>query len=272
MNAAELQRLLKDNLQRAAIDDARFEAKLITAHVMDMEASTLSPISEIPVTQEQATRSVSIAECRINGEPLQYLLGTWDFMGLPFRVRAGVLIPRADTEILCEEALRLIQERGYRRVLDLCCGTGCIGISLAKLGGVEVTLADISETCLALSEENARMNGVSVSLIQTDLFDALQGRQFDLICCNPPYLTKEDMENLQREVRYEPELALYGGDDGLDFYRRISEQYKDHLQPDGAILLEIGNTQAEDVAQLFQTDVILNDYAGNPRVIFAEAK
>lgn len=153
---------------------------------------------------------------RLAGEPLQYILGEWELMGLPFRVDARALIPRQDTEMLVEAALGLIKERGYRTVLDLCCGTGCIGISLAALSGAAVTLADISADALALARENAEKNGVCARMTETNLFSNIK-RSFDLIACNPPYLSDADMAALQREVRFEPALALYGGADGLDF-------------------------------------------------------
>lgn len=122
---------------------------------------------------------------RLAGEPLQYILGEWELMGLPFRVDARALIPRQDTETLVEAALGLIKERGYRTVLDLCCGTGCIGISLAALSGAAVTLADISVDALALARENAEKNGVCARVMETDLFSNITG-SFDLIACNPP--------------------------------------------------------------------------------------
>ena len=163
---------------------------------------------------------------RLAGEPLQYILGEWELMGLPFRVDARALIPRQDTETLVEAALGLIKERGYRTVLDLCCGTGCIGISLAALSGAAVTLADISVDALA------------------------------------------DMAALQREVRFEPALALYGGEDGLDFYRRIRTEYAAHLNQRGALLLEVGFGQAAAVCALFgENAYVLRDLCGVERVV-----
>lgn len=271
MIAAELLKHITLQFRQADILDARFEARVLTAHILGIDAACLSPISEISVTDQMQADAQQLVQQRIQGEPLQYLLGEWSFMGLPFFVSRGVLIPRADTEVLCEKAIDLIRKRGYRKILDLCCGTGCIGISLAKLCGVSVSLADISSTCLALAKKNVERNGVVAECIQTDLFSELSNRRFDLICCNPPYLTESDMDALQREVRHEPSLALYGGRDGLDFYRQIAASYRDFLSPNGAILLEIGNTQAEAVSSLFQTDVVWKDYAGNLRVVYAEA-
>jgi len=270
MNASELNATIFRKLKQAEIADARLEARLLTAHVVGIDPTKLSPVSTVAVSSDMVAAAESLMQRRITGEPLQYLLGIWEFMGLPFYVEEGVLIPRADTEILCESALRLISERGYQTVLDLCCGSGCIGITLAKLSDVSVVLADISTECLAMSQKNAELNQVAVSTIHTDLFSALKDQKFDLICCNPPYLTATDMENLQTEVRHEPSLALYGGVDGLAFYRRIAAEYRSVLNPQGALLLEIGSSQAESVGAMFGTETVWKDYAGHPRVVYAE--
>lgn len=270
MNISELSAFLIHELKRAGIEDARLEARYLSAHVLGIPAAELSPVSVQPISSETEERAYALLKRRLLGEPLQYLLGEWEFMGLAFSVASGVLIPRPDTEVLCEHALRLIAERGYQKVLDLCCGSGCIGISISKLAGVSVALADISSTCLTLAKDNALKNGVDVSICQSDLFSALQDDRFDLICCNPPYLSDEDMSKLQREVCFEPALALHGGADGLDFYRRIAADYRAHLHRGGALLLEIGSTQAEAVCELFDTDYVLKDYAGNPRVVIVE--
>ena len=201
---------------------------------------------------------------RLTGEPVQYILGEWEFMGLPFFTRSCALIPRQDTETLAEYALA----RGKKgeRVLDLCCGTGCIGISLAKLGGFLAELADISLPCLELAKENAQRNDVSVRIIQSDLFENVFGR-YHMICCNPPYIPTGELTTLQQEVRREPALALDGGDDGLSFYRRIREEYRDHLLPGGLLLLEVGFDQAHRVAELFSGGEMIKDLCGAQRVV-----
>ena len=183
-------------------------------------------------------------------------------MGLPFYTRPCALIPRQDTETLCEEALSI----GGKTLLDLCCGTGCIGVSLAKLGGFEVTFGDISPDCLALARENAALNGVSGKFLLTDMFsDISEG--YDLICVNPPYIPTSELASLQAEVKREPRLALDGGADGLDFYRRISRDYAAHLNPGGALLMEVGAGQAEDVAAMFPKAEIIKDICGIERVV-----
>lgn len=206
---------------------------------------------------------------RLSGEPLQYILGEWEFMGLKLIMRPCALIPRQDTETVAEAALALAKERGFRTALDLCCGTGCIGISLAALGGLDVTMSDISGECVALARENAAKHGISAQFAEGDLFSALSGARFDLIVCNPPYIPSGDIESLQREVKNEPRRALDGGKDGLDFYRRISVQYQRHLNPGGALLLEIGFDQAEAVRGMFGGARVVKDLGGNDRCVIA---
>ena len=201
---------------------------------------------------------------RLSGEPLQYLLGEWDFWGMTFTVDRRALIPRPDTELLTETALVLLH--GGERVLDLCCGSGCIGISIAASIPVELVSADISPDALSLTRENAKRHGIRLSAVESDLFDHVPDT-FDLIVCNPPYLTEEEVHSMDPSLRFEPSAALYGGKDGLDFYRRIREEYSDHLAPGGSMLLEIGYQQAEQVLELFPGATVLRDYGGRPRCV-----
>ena len=206
---------------------------------------------------------------RLNGEPLQYILGEWEFMGLPFSVGPGALIPRQDTETLCEAALSRLKSRPGSTVLDLCCGTGCIGVSLAKLGRAKVAFADISPEALALARRNAQRNGVDGAFYESDLFTDVPG-VYDLIVCNPPYLNAEEMASCQKELRFEPVLALYGGEDGLDIYRRIAAQWAAHVSPGGLLLMEIGYAQGEAVRELFPGARIMKDIRGLDRVAWVE--
>ena len=190
-------------------------------------------------------------------------------MGLRFKTDARALIPRQDTETLCEEAIALIKRRGYKTCLDLCAGSGCIGISIANICGTEVTLADISEAALSLCRENAEANGVSIRTIKTDMFDEITDK-YDIIVCNPPYLTANDMASLQRELTFEPANALYGGVDGLDFYRRIARDYAQRLNDGGALALEVGIHQAEEVAKMLGGARIVKDVCGIERAVIKE--
>lgn len=208
---------------------------------------------------------------RLQGEPLQYILGEWEFMGLPFSVGPQALIPRQDTETLCELALRFLKGRPGARVLDLCCGTGCIGVSLARLAGARAAFADISPEALSLARENAGKNGVTGAFYESDLLTDVPG-VYDLIACNPPYLTGAEMAHRQRELTFEPALALYGGEDGLAFYRRLAAVWAAHVRPGGLLLLEIGCTQGEAVQQLFPGARIEKDIRGLDRVACVEKK
>ena len=251
--------------------EASFEARLMVAHLLKTSAPALAAMRENPWPAELNEQLERMLQRRRSREPLQYILGEWSFMGLPMSVRPGVLIPRADTEIVAEQAVRLIRARGYRDVLDVCAGSGCIGVSLARLTGVRVVSVDIHPDCCALTRENASQNGVCVDVRRGDLFDPLRGEErFDLIVSNPPYLTAADLAHLQPEVAFEPRLALDGGEDGLLFYRRIAAGFKPHLRKDGALLLEIGCEQGASVSAMFENAEILYDYEQRPRAIQIE--
>ena len=256
-----------DTLLVAAGEDALFEAKELVGAALGCGVKGLQAVKEI--TQEQRECIAAMLQRRLAREPLQYILGEWAFMGLPFRVGPEALIPRQDTETLVEAALKLARERQYTTALDLCCGTGCIGIALAKLGGLSVTATDISPDCVRLTNENAMQNGVMLQTRCGDLFELITGR-YDMIVTNPPYLTNLDMAMLQPELRYEPKTALFGGQDGLDIYRRIKAAYQSCLLPGGALLMEVGAGQAAQVTALFEGGTTLCDLNGIERVVVIE--
>ncbi len=270
MSVSEIIRLVKLRLEPLAAEEATQQAKQLVAAVLGIEPGAIIVHTWVEVTDEQIAIIGELLERRVSGEPLQYILGEWSFMGLPFYVDERALIPRQDTELLCETAVRLIGERGYQSVLDLCTGSGCIAVSIAKLTNAIVTAADISPEALSLAEENAALNEAQVTFIESNLFANISGK-YDLITCNPPYLSHADMDQLQPEVAFEPKLALYGGEDGLDYYRRIAVAYRSHLNPGGALLLEIGSTQAQSVAELFDAEAsVLQDLSGQSRVLVFE--
>jgi release factor glutamine methyltransferase len=270
INVSEAVREAKIMLEPVAQEEALQQAKIFVSTIAGIETSAITIHSEMILAPEQVSDLGEMLNRRLQGEPLQYILGEWAFMGLPFYVDARALIPRQDTELLAETALHFIRERGYANCLDLCTGTGCVGISLAKLAGIRVTCSDISREAISLAKENAEFNEVDVSFVESDLFERVP-EKFDLIVCNPPYLTLDDMQSLQKEVTFEPKLALYGGGDGLDFYRKIAWEYKNHLNEKGALLLEIGSTQAASAAALFDAKTtVLKDLCGNPRVLIVE--
>ena len=265
---------IKELEQRlSAVSDApRFEAEQLASFVLGKSRLSLEDKKEI-FPGKYSDSLNELAKRRLSGEPLQYLLGEWEFMGLPFIVEPSALIPRQDTETLAETAIKLIKERGYKSALDICTGTGCIAVSIKKLGGLKrVAASDISPDCTALAKRNAELNMVDIELSVRDLF-AGHG-SFDIITANPPYINKEDMAALQREVRHEPALALYGGEDGLDFYRRIASDWHAHINPGGAMLLEAGMGEAGAVADMFSgfKTRIIKDLCGVERVVVVYEK
>lgn len=246
----------------AVTEEADIEARAMVCAAANIEYRDYPLFRDVVFPKKYAEILGQYSEERLKNTPIQYILGEWEFMGLTFCTRPCALIPRQDTETLCEEALSF----GGDSVLDMCCGTGCIGISLAKLGGMKAAFSDISPDCIALARENAALNGVEGEFFLGDLFENVTGKYF-LICSNPPYIPSGDIPSLQKEVQNEPMLALDGGDDGLDIYRRIAQQYKDYLLPGGHLLLEVGKDQAQDVMAIFGGGYAVKDLCGVERVV-----
>ena len=189
----------------------------------------------------------------MQGTPLQYITNHQEFMGYDFFVDENVLIPQPDTEILVEEVLKLAQAKKNCTILDMCTGSGCIGISLAKRlqKDVQITLVDISNKALKVAEKNAINNKVNVQLIQSDMFNNIDtSKKYDIIVSNPPYIETDEILNLNKQVQNEPHLALDGGKDGLDFYRIFANEAYKYLNKGGYLCLEIGYNQKEKVIQL----------------------
>lgn len=214
-------------------------------------------------------------EQRKQGTPLQYILGSWDFMGLEIKCEPGVLIPRSETEILAQEVILFVEKLpGVPTILDICTGSGCIGISVAKFCPQSVvTLSDINPQALTLAQQNAGINKVAdrLSFVKSDLFKNITGR-FNCIIANPPYIPTGEIDSLQEEVKKEPILALDGGVDGLDFYRKIIPSSLDILLPGGSIFLEIGHDQSKAVAEIlrlngFKAIVTIKDLQSRDRVV-----
>ena len=231
--------------------DPLFEAKELLAF---LAGSSVSLHTEA-VPADVENRYFSLIERRLSGEPLQYLIGEWDFYGLTFSVGEGVLIPRADTELIVELALKLYKNSDSIKALDLCAGSGCIGLALEmnmknRIGLTFIEKSEAAFEYLKRNMERTRSKGIA---LKGDVLDEALSAQFcdyDLIVCNPPYLTTEDMEQLQEEVTHEPPEALFGGDDGLDLYRGITRLWKTALKPGGALIYETGWTQAGEVTEI----------------------
>lgn len=255
--------------------DAGWDAREIVCTALKIEPARFLRAYSDEAPTETVKSALAWAERRKMGEPLQYVLGRAWFMGLPFFVNESVLIPRQDTETLCELALQYIKEHPVSRALDLCTGSGALATALAVLGNMQMDAADISRDALVVARQNARENKAEVTFYCGDLWDALpSGAQYDLIVCNPPYLTQDEMGEISVEVAKEPSLALYGGQDGLDFYRRLAAGARSFLAPGGCLMMEIGSKQGKSVPALFETGYetsVYQDINGLPRVVRAQA-
>ena len=281
-------------LRDAGVADAEIDAKELYCFMQNMDRTALMLRWQEVLQDNQCEAYFDLIERRASRVPLQHIIGRQEFMGLPFEVNDKVLIPRQDTETMVEDALELLDKGTLRRqeytgglgkgtdVLDLCCGSGAIGISIAKLAkGAHVTCSDLSKEALEVAQRNARLNDCkSVKFTESDMFDAFCGRlgkkKFNLIISNPPYIPPSVIEGLEPEVRdHEPMMALDGGEDGLAFYRIIAQQAPEHLKKGGVLMLEIGFDQKDAVKGLlqetgrFEKIVGLTDLTGKDRIIVA---
>ena len=278
MNISEWLAHAEAQLTATGCPDPAIDARWMAEDTLGMSRTDLKFESERAVPAEALERLEAMLARRCAGEPVQYILGSADFMGLKFQVGPGVLIPRQDTETLVEAALIALQEAGPGpAVLDLCAGSGCIGLSLASLAPhAAVTLSDASREALEIARKNMHALGVKAELRHGDLFAAVGRSRFDLIASNPPYIPRGELPTLQKEVQYEPRLALDGGPDGLDFYRRIAKDAGAHLNPGGSIYLEVGAGQAPAVLELLKSHLpcleagTIKDLNGIERVVFAK--
>ena len=273
MTIREALRLAAARLEQAGVPDADVDAAYLLASVLKEDTLAMRINGHRELAAPQRTAFDALCDRRAVREPLQYILGETEFMGLTFHVEPGVLIPRADTEILVEKALAWMKPGA--RVLDIGTGSGAIAVSLAKLGRpAQVTAVDVSDRALEIARQNAERNGAAVEFVKSDCFSALKGRKYDMIVSNPPYISEDEMRGLMPEVTREPELALFGGADGLDFYRRISREAPEYLNEGGCLLFEIGWLQKDAVSALVKAHIgepfALRDYGQNWRVVGAK--
>ncbi len=271
MTPRDAYRLTLQALKQAGVPDPAPDAGWLLGHVLNRPAlearldmdSTLSPGQEALLRDLTQKRQARI--------PLQYLLRTQSFLGRSFSVDERALIPRPETELLAELAVSALGSSG--RALDLCCGTGCLAITMAlERPSCDIWASDLSPAALSLARENAARLGACVTFRQGDLFAPLQDETFDLIVSNPPYIPSAECPTLQEEVLHEPVMALDGGTDGLDFYRRIAREAPMHLTRGGWIMLELGDGEAEAVSALladagFEELVVHPDLQGLPRML-----
>lgn len=250
----------------------------VLEYMLDVNKNTLfTQINEYYLAYyEYINFKTLINKYLIYNVPLQYIIKKQEFYGLDFFVNENVLVPRVDSEILVAEAIKEIQENDYKTLLDMCCGSGNIGIAIAKNTDIkELILADISHNALNVCNQNLISNNISCNhkMIQSNLFDAINSdAKFDIIVSNPPYIATNEIATLDDIVKNEPKLALDGGDDGLDFYRKISYIAKDFLSDSASLIFEIGMDQAQDVKKILEENdyrdiEIIKDYASKDRVI-----
>lgn len=304
LTVRELIEMAENQLREASVPDLEHDARALMKHAFEMSETDLFMYWTKEIDEFHCDNYLSLVQRRSAGEPLQYIIGVQNFMGIDFEVNENVLIPRQDTETVVENAKNLIDstlskkktdpesEHIYENipgrknwtVLDLCCGSGAIGVSLARLcpNTKKVICTDVSPAAVGVARENAIKAGVEkkMDFHVGDLFGALKKRdKFDMVITNPPYIRSEVIQTLQREVKdHEPMIALDGGEDGLDFYRRIIEEAPSRLEKEGILVMEIGHDQAEAVRSLveasgnFGKTEVLKDLAGNDRTLISIKK
>ena len=282
MTVRELLLWGREELAHALCPDPETDAKLLLYYAADADLSWYALHREDPAEESTKERFRSAVARRALREPLQYITGTAPFYGYSMKVTPDVLIPRFDTEILVEEVLHVLEPD--MRLLDICTGSGCIPIAIAKEfgeltggAGLDVLASDISEEALHVARENAERLGVRIHFVKSDLFSEITGT-FDVITANPPYIREADISLLDQEVRaFEPRTALSGREDGLYFYRKITAEASDYLCRDGIMVLEIGADQAESVSGMlrdhgFRDIRLVRDLGGRDRVLMAKRK
>ena len=270
---------IRQQLRGAGIEAATLEARELVCFGTGKSREELQRDGGLYASPELERRVRTLVDPRLAGEPVAYLIGEWEFYGLPLDISRDVLIPRTDTEVLVEQALGYLRPLGECRVLDLCAGSGCIGLALASQAPqCRVVLGEVSDGALRICRQNIRRNGLTGRVVPM-LADARQRPEktlgeFQCIVSNPPYIPRDDLPGLDVSVRdYEPHLALDGGEDGLDFYRSITELWKEALMPGGRLYFEVGIGQADHVLRIMRSqgfgDIqVVKDHHDIPRVVF----
>lgn len=256
------------------------ETELLFSEIMNCGRLALYQNKSLPLGRSKSLLIASALKRRMAGEPIQYILGKTEFMGLEFKVDENVLIPRPETEILVETVINLVHSSKFKvhSILDIGTGSGCIAVSLAKsIPNVSITAVDISEKAIEAAKQNALSNKVKINFLVSDLFGSnkLRAGNYELIVSNPPYIPGAEIASLQPEVRREPRIALDGGSDGLDFYRRITKSAPAYLKERGFLIIEIGFNQRKKIENIFQKsgnfEIIesIKDYNNLDRIIVA---
>ena len=270
---------IRQQLRRSGVEAATLEARELVCFGVGKSREELQRDGGLYASPELERQVRQLVDRRLAGEPVAYLIGEWEFYGLPLDISRDVLIPRPDTEVLAEQVIRCCKTLGECRVLDLCAGSGCVGLAVgAQVPQARVVLGEISDAALKICRQNIRRNGLSgrVVSMRADALDKPDKAlgEFQCIVSNPPYIPRGEIDGLDGSVRdYEPRLALDGGEDGLDFYRGITEKWKDALTAGGRLYFEVGIGQADEVlrimrAQGFGDIQIVKDTHEIPRVVF----
>ncbi len=273
MNVKEAFEKVSECFEKANVDSPEFETEVLMEDVLGLSRQPEISEPQTVLKPEQEEKLFAAAEKRKSGYPLQYIVGNWEFYGRKFYVGEGVLIPRPETELLCEVVLRYYSRALPPKVVDLCSGSGCIAITIAKgLPKADVTAVELYDKAFDYLERNNALHENAVKTLKQNALEAFG--KFDCVVSNPPYVTVDEMETLQTEVKFEPETALFGGDDGLDFYRAIAKNWFEHLNDGGMIAFEIGDTQGIAVSDILKengyTDVeVMKDLEGRDRVVTA---
>ena len=262
------------NLKEKNIDEAHSKARRLLAFSLNVPKEYLIINNEKELKKQELECYNKYIKRLINGEPIQYILGKQEFMGIEIVLDHNVLIPQPDTEILVEEAIKIAKQYKKPKVLDLCTGSGAIAVSISKyVPEAEIIASDISIKALQIAKKNDKYN--KIKLIQSDLFNNINDK-FDIIISNPPYIKTEEIPKLSKEVQNEPLIALDGGQDGLIFYRDIVKQAYKYLKDNGKLCLEIGDEQKEAIIEILKSNLNYTnikeykDLQGNDRVIIAE--
>lgn len=269
---------VRQRLRESGVEASTLEARELVCFGTGKSREELQRDSRLYASPEREAQVRRLVERRMAGEPVAYLIGEWEFYGLPLDISQDVLIPRTDTEVLAEQAIAYIQTLGECRVLDLCAGSGCVGLAIASQSPqARVVLGEIDDSALKICRQNIRRNSLSARVmpIQMDAREkpARSLGEFQCIVSNPPYIPTGDIAGLEASVRdYEPHMALDGGADGMDFYRSIAEQWKEALTPGGRIYFEVGIGQADAVLRLMRSHgfgdlQIIKDHHKIPRVV-----
>lgn len=257
------------------IIEAQIDAEILLCEVLKIKRSSLPTIRQNLITPQQYQQYKSFLNRRVTGEPIDYIIGIKEFMDLNFKVNSDVLIPRQETELLVEQADKLIKEKNLKTMLDLCTGSGAIAVSLAFYNDISVVASDISTKALQVAKHNATVNNVlnKIEFIESNMFDNIIGKKFDIIISNPPYVTTDEYNGLQKEISFEPKNAFVAGKDGLDFYRIIAQKAKQYLNCKGILMLELNSNISKQIADLFKGFAflkIVKDYSNLDRILIAQ--